>query len=99
PRLRHGTFALIAIALIGAASLLAKTPLLFAFSTPRPPILFDPPMLPKPAPQQLLAQTTPPPPSDDAIATFNRLILDAPNARTKGDLYLKLGEAYRSKGD
>ncbi len=96
--LLKGRCALIAIALIGAASLLAKTPLLFAFSTPRAPILFDPPMLTKPAAPQVLAQAAQPPP-DEAIASLTRLIPDAPNDSVKGDLYSRLGEAYRLKGD
>ena len=54
-------------------------------------------MLTKPAQPQLLAQVAPPP--DDAIATFTRLIPDAPNDSVKGDLYSRLGEAYRLKGD
>jgi beta-lactamase regulating signal transducer with metallopeptidase domain/Tfp pilus assembly protein PilF len=115
--LLKGRCALIAIALIGAASLLAKTPLLFAFSTPRAPILFDPPMLTKPELPQVLAQSAPPAPApfveqrnagakeladrhfDQAIATFTRLLPDAPDDRTKGDLWSRLGEAYRLKGD
>jgi beta-lactamase regulating signal transducer with metallopeptidase domain/Tfp pilus assembly protein PilF len=123
--LLKGRCALIAVGLIGAASLLAKTPLLFAFSTPRAPVLFDPPMLTQPAPP-LLAQATQPqlqaPPTpqasapfieqrnigtkqlqdrqfDEAIATFTRLIPDATDKRTKGDLYARLGEACASKGD
>jgi polysaccharide export outer membrane protein len=38
PHLRQRTFALIAIALLGVAALLAKTPRLVAFSTPPPPV-------------------------------------------------------------
>ena len=123
--LLKGRCALIAVALIGAASLLAKTPLLFAFAATRAtnpapaPFQFDPPILTQPAPPQpqLLAQATPPPPSpfteqrnlgtkqladrhfDDAIATFSRLLADAPDDRTKADLWSRLGEAYRYKGD
>ncbi len=116
--LLKGRCAVIAIALIGVASLLAKTPLLLAFSTPRAPILFDPPMLAKPAqPPQLLAQALPPAPTpvveqrnigvkqladrqfDQAIATFTRLVAEAPDDRTKGDLWSHIGEAYRYKGD
>ena len=96
--LLKGRCALIAVALIGAASLLAKTPLLFAFSTPRAPILFDPPMLTKPAQPQLLAQVAPPPP-DNAIANLTRLIANAPDNSAKGDLYSRLSEAYRLNGD
>ena len=47
--LRKGRCAVIAVALIGVATLLAKTPLLLAFSTPAPP------------PPRILAQAAPPP--------------------------------------
>jgi beta-lactamase regulating signal transducer with metallopeptidase domain/Flp pilus assembly protein TadD len=119
--LLKGRCALIAVALIGAAGLLMKTPLLFAFSTPLAanpgPFQFDPPMLTKPVQPQILAQAAPPAPApfveqrnvgatqladrhfDEAIATFTRLIPDAPNNRTKGDLWSHLSEAYRLKGD
>ena len=107
--LLKGRCAVIAIALIGVASLLAKTPLLLAFSTPRtanPTLALHP---------QILAQSAPPAPFveqqnagakeladrhfDEAIATFTRLIAVAPDNRTKGDLYSHVGEAYRLKGD
>jgi beta-lactamase regulating signal transducer with metallopeptidase domain/Tfp pilus assembly protein PilF len=89
-------FAGIALALILAVSLLAKTPRLFAFSTP--PVLLDPPLLTKPVPPQVLAQATPLPP-DDAIATLNRRLRDATDNATRVDLYVTMGETYRQKGD
>lgn len=116
--LLRGRCALIAVALIGAASLLAQTPLLFTFSASRAPMLFDPPMFTSPEQQpQVLAQTAIPPSApfaeqqslgvkqladrhfDEAIGTFTRLLPEAPDDSTKGNLLSQIGEAYRYKGD
>jgi len=36
---------------------------------------------------------------DDAIATYQGIMSDAPDDRTKSDLWSRIGEAYRYKGD
>ena len=117
--------ALIAIALMGAAGLLAKTPSLVSFTAPRVtnlrlmPVQIDAPM-PAPPPA-LMSQLAKPIPAaaqtnfdqqmklgndqmkdrhfDQAIATYQSIMPEAPDDKSKGLLWSHIGECYRYKGN
>ena len=128
-RLLGGRCAAFAVALIGVAALLSRTPELFAFSVPLGVIpahatgITDTPLV---VPERsLLAQARPvavPPVAvvatthfgqqrelglqqiedkhfDDAIATLRGILPEAMDDGVRGDIWSKIGEAYRYKGD
>jgi beta-lactamase regulating signal transducer with metallopeptidase domain/Tfp pilus assembly protein PilF len=117
-RLPRHQIALIAVILVCAAGLLAKTPPLVAVSVPR--FAASTQTAPQPL---LLAQAAGASPApepeqstyeqhrilgikqmqdhhyDDAIATFRRIMPEAPDSRAQGNLWANLSQAYSSKGD